>query len=482
MNYLIFPTQLYYDTKHISKEYSIYLIEEPRYFTDFNFHRLKLAYHRATMKKYYDYLKGKKYKIHYIEYKDVDDSFYKKLSKAICVHPADKLLEKKLKKLLDLTQLDNINFLVKLDELEIIKKDIFSGKKYSNAEFYKYQRKKFNILMNGDKPVGDRWSFDKENRLPLPKNHKVIETVNKNINNKYTKEAIRYVEKNFDGKHKYGGINMIYPLDNKTSKKWLNKFLEERLINFGKYEDAISKDSEFVYHSVLTPMLNVGIITDTEVLEITNNYYLKHKNKIPIESMEAFVRQLIGWRNYVYVLYELEGENMRKSNLLKHTNKINEKFWLGNTNIEPVDNAIKKIIKYSYVHHIERLMILGNIMLLLMIDPDDVYRIFMEWTIDAYDWVMVPNVYGMSQSATNIMMTRLYFSSSNYILKMSDYKKGEWCEIWNTLYYNFINKHIHLIEKNYATATMAKHWKDKTSKEKEEILYNAKKYIKNILN
>ena len=275
---------------------------------------------------------------------------------------------------------------------------------------------------------------------------------------------------------------MIYPLDNKTSKKWLNKFLEERLINFGKYEDAISKDSEFVYHSVLTPMLNVGIITDTEVLEITNNYYLKHKNKIPIESMEAFVRQLIGWRNYVYVLYELEGENMRKSNLLKHTNKINEKFWLGNTNIEPVDNAIKKIIKYSYVHHIERLMILGNIMLLLMIDPDDVYRIFMEWTIDAYDWVMVPNVYGMSQSATNIMMTRLYFSSSNYILKMSDYKKGEWCEIWNTLYYNFINKHIHLIEKNYATATMAKHWKDKTSKEKEEILYNAKKYIKTILN
>jgi deoxyribodipyrimidine photolyase-related protein len=479
MNLLIFPTQLYYNTKHIDKDSNIYLIEEPRFFTDFKFHKLKLAYHRATMKKYFDHLIKKNYNVKYIDFNKVTDSFYKSLKSATCVNLADTPLDNKLKELLDLTVLDNINFLVSINELEAIKKEIYSGNRYSNNSFYKYQRRKLNILMTKDnKPIGGKWSFDKENRLPLPKDHIVPDTPNKVITNKYTKEAIKYVEKHFPDN--YGSLDyFIYPIDNTTSKKWLMKFLNERLQNFGIYEDAISSNYDFVYHSVISPMLNIGIITDKEVLDISYNYYLKHKKTIPIRSIEAFIRQLIGWRNYVYVLYELEGNNMKKNNLLNAKNNIDyEKFWTGTTGLLPVDNAIKKIIKYAYAHHIERLMILGNILLLLQIKPIQVYNIFMEWTIDSYDWVMCANVYGMSQSTTDIMMSRPYFSSSNYIIKMSDYKKDDWSNIWNTLYYNFINKHINLFKNNYAIAMQVKHWKDKTKSEKDTIIKKAKQYIK----
>jgi deoxyribodipyrimidine photolyase-related protein len=167
--------------------------------------------------------------------------------------------------------------------------------------------------------------------------------------------------------------------------------------------------------------------------------------------------------------------------MLKHTNKLSDKFWTGTTGILPIDSIIKKIVKYSYAHHIERLMYLGNFLLISMIDPKEVYRIFMEWTIDSYDWVMVPNIFGMSQYATNNMMTRPYFSSSNYIIRMSNYKKdGEWDKIWDSLYYNFIDKHIDMLKSNYATAMMAKHWNNKTDDMKKDIKKIAKDFIKNI--
>lgn len=173
---------------------------------------------------------------------------------------------------------------------------------------------------------------------------------------------------------------------------------------------------------------------------------------------------------------------MYEKNYLKHTRKINESYWLGTTNIKPIDEIIKNIIKYSYCHHIERLMYLGNWFLINQINPKDVHKIFMEWTIDAYDWVMVPNVMGMSQYADGgKMMTRLYFSSSNYIDKMSIFKRKkneEWWKIWDAIYYSFINKHFNLLDSNYATARQAKHWKNKSKKEQDDLLEIAHKYFK----
>jgi len=480
MNQLIFPPQLFYDKAYIKELKSmdmIYLIEEPRYFTDFKFHKLKLAYHRASMKKYYDMLKKKKINVKYIEYSHVNNTFYKSIGTASMIRLPDFDLENKLMKIFKdkLTIKDNLNFLIKIDELEALKKLIYKNNKYSHDEFYKYQRRKLDIMITKDKPEGGKWSYDSMNRLPLPKNHTAPE-IKPATKSKYIKEGITYVEKHFPDN--YGELtNFIYPIENKSAIKWLHQFLEHRLKNFGKYEDAVDSSQPFLYHSVLSPMMNIGIITDTEVVDISYKYYKKHS--IPIESFEGFIRQVIGWRNYVYTIYLLDGEKMKLSNQLKHKNPLPyKKFWEGTTNIIPIDDIIKKINKYAYAHHIERLMYLGNFMLLCMIEPDDVYKIFMEWTIDSYDWVMVPNVYGMSQYASPIMMTRPYFSSSNYIAKMSNYKRDD---IWDCLYYNFINKHYDMLKKNYATAQQVKHWDNKTKKEQDETLHKAKEYLNSLL-
>jgi len=148
--------------------------------------------------------------------------------------------------------------------------------------------------------------------------------------------------------------------------------------------------------------------------------------------------------------------------------------------MEPIDFLINKIKAYAYVHHIERLMYLSNWLLMNEINPKEVYRIFMEWTIDAYEWVMIPNIFGMGQYSTNIMMTRPYFSSSNYILKMSNFKKGEWCKTWDAVYYSFINKNKKLLASNYSTAMQVKHWDNKSKEEQKELLLLAKTYQKKI--
>jgi len=360
-SFIIFPTQLYNNLIHLKDIRNVYLIEESRFFTDFQFHKLKLAYHRATMKKYYDYLKKKNINVKYINFNQINKKFYKELYNKYdiinIISVADHTLENKFKSIFKnkLNILDNINFLISLNELENIKNIIYKNGKYYHDLFYKYQRKKLNILMNNDKPIGNKWNYDSSNRLSLPKNFSDNNTIiNKNYNNKYITEAKKYINKYFP--NNYGSLdNFIYPIDYKESKKWLYNFLQNKLKNFGKYQDAVSYNEPFVYHSIISPMMNIGLLIDKEVVKISYDFYLENKNTIPIESFEGFIRQVIGWRNYVYTIYMLEGEKIYEMNYLKHHNKLNDKFWTENTNILPIDSIINKIIKYAYMHHIERL-------------------------------------------------------------------------------------------------------------------------------
>jgi len=471
MNLVIFPNQLY-NPKFIDlKNYkNIFIIEEPRYFTDFLFHKLKLAYHRATMKKYYDSIKTNN-KVKYIEFSKVTDAMYIKFKEIYIYDPYDKKLMDKLNKLLKVNIISNMQFLINPQE-------ITKQNKYRHDSFYKFMRIKYNILINDkNKPIGGQWSFDKKNRFKFPNDIKVP-PLPKIKNNKYIIEAKEYVNKYFP--NNYGSLDyFIYPIDHKSSINWLKNFLSKRLKLFGKYEDAVSIKHPFGFHSLLSPIMNIGLLRDIEVLKISNNYYNKNKNTIPIESYEGFIRQIIGWRQYVYCIYSLEGHNMIKSNLLNHTNKLNEKWWT-NVEITPINFLINKIIKYAYVHHIERLMFLSNWLLLNQIHPKEVYRIFMEWTIDAYDWDMVQNIFGMGQSASDIMMTRVYFSSSNYILKMSDFKNDEtnWVKTWDMVYYNFIKNNKTQLAANYATSMQVMHYNNKSTSEKNEIELLANNYFK----
>lgn len=250
--------------------------------------------------------------------------------------------------------------------------------------------------------------------------------------------------------------------------------MKKRLAGFGAYEDAISEEQVVLFHSKLSAPLNIGLLSPSEIIARA----LLMEAKVPRASLEGFIRQIIGWREFMRAVYVLRGSEIRRRNVLNHKNNLPDAWYGATTGIAPIDATIRKVLKHAYCHHIERLMILGNFMLLLKITPDHVYGWFMDLFIDAYDWVMVPNVYAMSQFADGgTITTKPYFSSSNYVRKMSDYKKGPWCEIWDSLFYNFLSAHRSMISRNPRLNVLLKHL-DRLSKEKRaSMMANAKKYI-----
>jgi deoxyribodipyrimidine photolyase-related protein len=473
---IILPNQLFpinLIKKLMPNLIQIIILEEPRYFTDYNFHKLKLVYHRASMKKYHANIFKQKIDSIYYDFNKITDKLYTTFNNrhTYFFNPIDHILLSKYNKLLpNANMIDNLNFLLTPDEVFKSKHIFYKNNKYHHGMFYKFQRMRLNILVKGSKPVGNKWSYDDANRQSLPSNIKIppLPKTNKDI---YYREAVEYINKHFETN--YGDIdNWIYPIDTQSAIKFLKHFMLKKLYNFGPYQDAVDSSNPFLFHSVLSPMMNIGIITDHIVVDMVNKYYLTHK-KIPIESYEGFIRQIIGWRNYVYSIYLLEPK-LYMSNYFSHTEPIGDNYWLGTTNIDPIDSIICDIVKYSYAHHIQRLMFLGNWFLINQKDPKEVHRIFMEWTIDAYDWVMVPNVMGMSQYADGgKMMSRIYFSSSNYISKMSDFNQNankDWWKIWDAKYYNFINQYQNILKKNYATSRQVAHWLNKTPTEKKRLL------------
>jgi deoxyribodipyrimidine photolyase-related protein len=265
--------------------------------------------------------------------------------------------------------------------------------------------------------------------------------------NSYFEEAIDYVNTHFNTNIGKLHQSPIYPTTFDEAERWLQQFFKTRIEEFGVYEDTIVNDQHFLNHSVLSPLINVGLLTPSEVLSEVLDYANSHN--IPINSLEGFIRQILGWREFIRGVYEVKGSEERIKNFWNHSQKIPASFYSGTTGILPIDQTIKKILKTGYAHHIERLMVLGNFMLLCEFDPDSVYQWFMELFIDAYDWVMVPNVYGMSLYADGgIMSTKPYISSSNYIKKMSDYPNGNWQTIWDGLFWRFMDKHRSFFSKN----------------------------------
>ena len=198
-------------------------------------------------------------------------------------------------------------------------------------------------------------------------------------------------------------------------------------------------------------MLNIGLLNPSDVVARA----LEEHESVSMNSLEGFVRQVIGWREYMRLVYRHYGVQQRTKNYWQHHRPLPRSFYDGTTGIDPVDHSIRRVLKYGYCHHIERLMVLGNFMLLCEFSPDAIYQWFMEMFVDAYDWVMVPNVYGMSQHADGGMITtKPYISGSAYVLKMSDFKKGDWCPIWDALYWNFIAKHRDFFSSNPRMSVM----------------------------
>ena len=473
---LIYPNQLFPNHPSIIRGRRSLLIEEPLFFGDskypVNYHKKKLALHHISMRRYLSEKLQDGYDIEIVNYSDLKiknhtEWIIKKFDiKAMhIVEVNDFELRKRIEvasKNLDVSikWYENPGFM--LTQLDVIS-DFRGKKRHFMANFYKKQRKRFNILMDpNDNPVGGKWSYDADNRKKLPKGIHIPET----LKNEYSKDEIdrsnAFILKYFNSNPgELDGFN--YPLDHNQAANSLDHFLKYKFDLFGPYEDAISQIDSTLFHSVLTPYLNIGLITPKEVVNKIIDYAEHHD--IPINSYEGIIRQIIGWREFIRGIYLEDGVKQRTTNFWKFDRSMPSSFYDGTTGIPPIDVTIKKLLKNAYLHHIERLMIMGNFLFLLKINPNHVYRWFMELHIDAYDWVMVPNVYGMSQfSDGGLMSTKPYISGSNYILKMSDYKKGEWCEIWDALYWNFINENRDFFRKNPRTSMMINMY-DKKSKE-----------------
>ena len=484
---LVFPHQLFEKSELLENDYTFYIVEEWLYFKQYDFHKQKIAYHRASMKFYESYLKDEGKKVKYIASDETNADIRKLLAelsenelKTIhFIDPVDDWLSKRIKKScneldIKINKYPSPTFLNSKEDLGNFFKE--GRKKYHQTKFYKEQRKQRRLLLekSGD-PQGGKWTFDTENRKKYP-SKKTPPSIHYPSSDSFYKEAVSYVEKEFKNNLGELGDTPFYPSNYEDAKEWFEQFLDYRFMKFGDYEDAIVANENILNHSVLTPMLNSGLLTPDFVIEKSISF--AEKEDIPINSLEGFIRQIIGWREFIRGIYEFHGSEERTKNFWGFDRKIPASFYDGTTGIPPIDITIKKVLKTGYCHHIERLMVLGNFMLLCEFDPDEVYRWFMELFIDAYDWVMVPNIYGMSQfSDGGLFATKPYISGSNYLMKMSDYEKGDWQDTWDGLFWRFMDVHRDFFSKNPRLAMLLGNFDKMDAEKKEAHHQNAESFL-----
>lgn len=483
---IIFPHQLFEKNPCLRKDTKVLMVEEDLFFNHYKFHKQKLVFQRASMRFYEEFLRSHSFDVQYIDAQNPVSDIGKLISKLrnegiseiYYTDVVDDWLEKRLQKSADengiqLTQFNSPMFLNTRQDLS----DWFGNReKFLHKDFYIHQRKKHKVFLDpAGKPVGGKWSFDTENRLKYPKTEKPP-VVQFPLENRFVRESRKSIGESYP--ENYGTIDsdFIYPTTYEEAADWLDQFLRKRLEGFGKYEDAIVQEENILHHSVFTPLLNVGLLTPKQVLEKTLEFATD--NEIPFNSLEGFVRQILGWREFIRGVYQWKGSAERTTNFWGFERKIPEAFWTGETGIEPLDQIIQKVLKTGYAHHIERLMVIGNFMLLCEFNPDEVYRWFMVMFIDAYDWVMVPNVYGMSQFADGgLMATKPYISGSNYLMKMSDFKKGEWQKTWDSLFWRFMHVHRDFFNRNPRLGMLVRSFDSMDLKKRNMLLQVADDYL-----
>ncbi|MDH3531515.1 MAG: cryptochrome/photolyase family protein [Gammaproteobacteria bacterium] len=341
------------------------------------------------------------------------------------------------------------------------------------ADFYKQQRQRLGVLIEADgKPVGGRWSFDSENRKKLPQKvtppdlHWASPT-------DHVADVIEIVATEF-ADHPGEAAGFRWPTTRAQALAWLDDFVENRLQQFGPYEDAMTVRSSTVFHSVLSPCLNIGLLTPAELIDAVT----QQAADIPLQSLEGFLRQVIGWREFVRGIYQQFSERQETSNFWHHERELTEAWYDGTTGIPPLDDAIQTALRLGWTHHIPRLMVLGNLMTLCEIRPTAAHSWFMEMFVDSSEWVMGPNVYGMGLfSDGGIFATKPYICGSNYLLKMSDYRKGAWCDTVDGLYWRFIDKHRDFFAANPRLALMPRALDRLDESRRQRIFASAENFI-----
>lgn len=415
---LVLPTQLYkvHNIKKFIQPDKIILWEHPHYFKKYNYNKKKILLHRASMKYYFDYLVKKRFNVDYIEFRNKPT--IPRTHNSYMFDPVDRIkLGVKINNFIE-----SPNFLLTTEEYKDYRK---KTDKFIFNNFYMWGKKIVDIIPSVK-------SKDKFNREKIPKNIVVPKLPKNTSDKKYIDEAKIYVEKYF--KNNYGNTdNFIFPVTHASAEKWQKNFFDKKLNKFGPYQDFILNKEPFLFHSCLSSSINIGLINPDDLI----NYLRPLKTKFNPNSYEGYIRQLF-WREYQRYTYI---HCNFKNNYFGNKKKLSSKWYTGDLGIEPVDDYINIAFDTGYLHHIVRLMLIGNFMNLSGIKPSEGFKWFMEFSVDAYEWVMTQNVLDMVFFVTGgKTMRKPYASSSNYILKMSTYKKGEWSNTWDTLYREFMKK------------------------------------------
>ena len=394
--------------REINPDY-IFMAEDHNLCTYEKHHKLKILMFLCAMREKRDELVQNNFNVFYSEIRSDDFliPYEEKLKKYIIdkkinhikfFEIEDKFFENRMKNFsiannLEITFFQSPMFIESRENFKNYSKNKNS---LSHANFYKNIRKKLNILLDeNQQPLGGKWSFDEDNRKKIPKNIQLPEKF-KISKSKYIKEIKDFIYENFS-EHPGELTEIWMPLTRQEAIKNLDNFIKFKFKNFGSYEDAILIEDNFLFHSALSPSLNLGLITPEEIISKILKYTAD--NEIPLNSIEGFIRQIIGWREFIRGVYHVKSDEQENSNFFNFSNKIDDSWYSGTTGIPPLDDAIKFSCLFGYTHHINRLMIISNIMTLSEINPKEVYRWFMEMYVDSSDWVMVPNVYGMGTYA-----------------------------------------------------------------------------------
>jgi deoxyribodipyrimidine photolyase-related protein len=444
--FIVYPNVLFSNTYKLDRLDHIFLVEEPLFFggtkavqgRQFNLNKIKLAYMRATMKAYHKFLEERGFRVSYVDYDDVGR--YGFLSPYSHVRTYEIIDFELIEKLRTLRLLDRLSFQATL-LFPLTLTDVVSyfhdrdQPRYTHSHFYKWAKAKLGILE-------DVKSYDIENRNSLPKNHELQHHTPRfedETSLGLVEEASGYIDKHPAFKHNVGNYKnlSLYPLDHKSARSQFLDFVNNRLNRFGQFQDAVDKDEPILYHSFCSTAMNNGLLPSDWVVKVV----MEHRKHVPMSSLEAYVRQLC-WRMWEVGIYLCFHEELRSSNHFGNTRKLKWDMWRGDKKLDMfiLDNEIEKAVNLGYAAHIPRLMIFLNMFVMLQVRPEDVVRWFMEIvSMDAtiyFMWSIVVTMGGYNLR----FMQKPYISTSAYLLKLSNYPKGEWCDTFTAMFYDFLHR------------------------------------------
>ena len=480
-----------------------YVMMEIRTETDYTMHHIqKVVGFFSAMRQFAAELQSQQHQVLYIQLNDANNlqSFEKNIHHLIekehFTHfeyqlPDEYRLDQQLKNLCQSLSIttsvyDSEHFMSSRNELG----DFFEGKKtFLMESFYHMMRKKHHILMEGDKPLTGKWNYDGDNRKKLPKDHKPTPPLV--FNNKVTEILSEIQTTDIKTIGNIDAENFVWPINRKQSLELLDFFVTECLALFGSYQDAMTPNEWSLYHSRLSFSMNLKLISPLEVINRSVSEWENHPDTIAYNQLEGFVRQIIGWREYMRGIYWNKMPEYASMNYFNNENSLPEWFWTGKTKMNCLKDAINQSLNFAYAHHIQRLMVTGNFALLAGIHPDEVDAWYLGIYIDAIEWVEITNTRGMSQFADGgIVGTKPYVSSAAYIDKMSHYcgscfykkavKTGDKACPFNSLYWNFYDKNEDKLGKNPRIGMMYNVWRKMNSEDKVALLEQADYYLKNI--